>query len=123
LIWLVLGTDTVVGNVGRYQENSMMTRNLTKAIGAGVLSLSMAMLPLTLPAKAQVGEPGTTPGTTQPGVETTPRTVVREEGGFDWGWLGLIGLFGLAGLAGKKRSEEPTRYRDPSTPGATTYRD
>lgn len=100
-----------------------MTRNLTKAIGASVLSLSMAMLPLTLPVKAQVTEPGTAPGTTQPGVQTTPRTTVRQEDDFDWGWLGLIGLFGLAGLAGRKRNDEPTRYRDPSTPGATTYRD
>jgi hypothetical protein len=101
----------------------MMTSNLTKVIGAGVLSLSMAMMPLTLPAKAQVTQPGTTPGVTEPGVQTTPRTTVREEGDFDWGWLGLIGLFGLAGLLGKNRTNEPTRYRDPSTPGATTYRD
>ncbi|WP_414565928.1 MULTISPECIES: WGxxGxxG family protein [unclassified Anabaena] len=92
-----------------------MTRNLTKAIGAGVLTLSMAILPLTLPVKAQV---------TEPGVQTTPRTtVIEEDDGFDWGWLGLIGLFGLAGLAGKNRTDEPTRYRDPSAPGATTYRD
>lgn len=91
-----------------------MRHNLTKAVGAGVLTLSMAMLPLTLPVNAQV---------TEPRVETTPRTTVEERQDFDWGWLGLIGLFGLAGLAGKKRGEEPTRYREPTTPGSTTYRE
>ncbi|WGV28352.1 WGxxGxxG family protein [Halotia branconii] len=91
-----------------------MTHNITKAVGAGFLALSIAILPLTLPAKAQV---------TEPRVETVPRTTVYERKDFDWGWLGLIGLLGLAGLAGKKRSDEPTRYRDPSAPGATTYRD
>ncbi|MBE9051677.1 WGxxGxxG-CTERM domain-containing protein [Nostocales cyanobacterium LEGE 11386] len=91
-----------------------MTRNLTKVVSAGFLTLSMAMLPLTLPVNAQV---------TDPRVETTPRTTVYDRQDFDWGWLGLIGLFGLAGLAGRKRSDEPTRYRDPSAPGATTYRD
>ncbi len=91
-----------------------MTRNITKVLSAGFLTLSMATLPLTLPAKAQV---------TEPGVDTAPRTTVYERNDFDWGWLGLIGLFGLAGLAGKKRHDEPTRYRDPSAPGATTYRD
>jgi hypothetical protein len=91
-----------------------MTRNLTKAVGAGFLSLSMAMLPLTLPVNAQV---------TDPRVETTPRTTVYERRDFDWGWLGLIGLFGLAGLAGRKRGEEATAYREPTTTGSTTYRD
>ncbi|GAX37440.1 WGxxGxxG family protein [Nodularia sp. NIES-3585] len=91
-----------------------MTRNLTKAVSAGFLTLSMAMLPLTLPANAQV---------TDPRVETTPRTTVYERRDFDWGWLGLIGLFGLAGLAGRNRGDEPTRYREPTTTGSTTYRD
>lgn len=92
-----------------------MTRNLTKAVGAGVLSLSMA-LPFALRANAQV---------TDPRVETTPRTtVVQERRDFDWGWLGLIGLFGLAGLAGRKHGADTTTgYRDPTTTGSTTYRD
>src|SRR5690606_22911758 len=29
--------------------------------------------------------------------------VSPDDGGFDWGWLGLIGLAGLAGLAGRRR--------------------
>jgi len=91
-----------------------MTRNFTKAVSAGFLTLSMSLLPLTLPVNAQV---------TEPRVETTPRTIVEERQDFDWGWLGLIGLFGLAGLAGKKHGEEPSRYREPTTPGSTTYRE
>lgn len=94
----------------------MMTRNFSKAIGAGILGLSMAILPLTLPVKAQV--------TDSPRTDTAPRTTTQSDrNDFDWGWLGLIGLLGLAGLAGKKRDDEPTRYRDPNAPGATTYRD
>jgi hypothetical protein len=92
-----------------------MKLNLTKAVSAGFLSMSMAMLPLAARVHAQV---------TDPRVETTPRTtVVQERRDFDWGWLGLIGLFGLAGLAGRSRSDEPTRYREPTAPGSTTYRD
>ncbi|HYW19453.1 MAG TPA: WGxxGxxG family protein [Nodularia sp. (in: cyanobacteria)] len=91
-----------------------MIRNFTKAVSAGFLTLSMTMLPLTLPANAQV---------TEPRVETTPRTEVEERQDFDWGWLGLIGLIGLAGLGGKKRAE-PTAYREPTTStGSTNYRD
>jgi len=92
----------------------MMKHNFTKAIGAGVLTLSLGILPL-IPAQAQT--------TTNPGVNTAPTTTTYERNDFDWGWLGLIGLLGLAGLAGRKRNDEPTRYRDPNTPGATTYRD
>lgn len=91
-----------------------MTRTFTTVVGAGFLSLSMAMLPLNSLVNAQV---------TSQGEESTSRTVVYERRDFDWGWLGLIGLFGLAGLARKQRSEEPTVYRDPSAPGATTYRE
>ncbi|MBE9005911.1 WGxxGxxG-CTERM domain-containing protein [Fortiea sp. LEGE XX443] len=92
-----------------------MKHDLTKAIGAGILTLSMAILPLTLPVQAQVN--------TDPRVDTVPRTTTYERNDFDWGWLGLLGLLGLAGLAGRKRNDEPTRYRDPSAPGATSYRD
>ena len=76
--------------------------NLSKVVGAGVLTLSMAIVPLPLPASAQVLEPGIERGVIY---ET-------EDNDFDWGWLGLIGLFGLAGLGGKKR-REPTAYREP----------
>ncbi|OUL37202.1 hypothetical protein BV372_03385 [Nostoc sp. T09] len=89
-----------------------MTRNFTKVMSTGVLSLSMAILSLTLPVHAQST-------TTDSGTRTTPSTTTYERNDFDWGWLGLIGLLGLAGLTGKKRDDEPTRYRDPNTPGAT----
>ncbi|MEH2252604.1 WGxxGxxG family protein [Nostoc sp.] len=92
-----------------------MKSNFITAVGAGVLTLSMGILPLTLSAQAQT--------TTDPQVNTAPRTTTSDRNGFDWGWLGLIGLFGLAGLAGKKRDNEPTTYRDPNAPGTTTYRD
>ncbi|BAZ81144.1 MAG: WGxxGxxG family protein [Sphaerospermopsis kisseleviana] len=92
-----------------------MKRNFTKTIGAGVLTLTMGIVLLNLPAQAQV---------TQPRTDIVPdRTVYYDRNDVDWGWLGLIGLLGLAGLAGKKRGEEPTRYRDPNAPGATSYRD
>jgi MYXO-CTERM domain-containing protein len=91
-----------------------MKRNFTKLLGAGVLTLSIGILPLAPPTQAQV---------TQPRTDTAPRTTVADRSDFDWGWLGLIGLLGLAGLAGRRREEEPTRYRDPNAPGATSYRD
>ncbi|MDF5735888.1 MULTISPECIES: WGxxGxxG family protein [unclassified Nostoc] len=95
-----------------------MKSNFITALGAGVLSLSMGILPLTLSAQAQT--------TADPGATTAPRTTTStsdDRNDFDWGWLGLIGLAGLAGLGGKKRNQEPTAYRDPNAPGGTTYRD
>ncbi|MBD2667062.1 hypothetical protein B6N60_04285 [Richelia sinica FACHB-800] len=87
-----------------------------KAVGVGVLSLSMGFLPLTfLPVQAQVN--------TQPRTDVAPGTTNYDRNDINWGWLGLIGLLGLAGLAGKKREDEPTRYRDPNMPGATSYRE
>ena len=93
-----------------------MKSNFIRAVGAGVLTLSMGILPLTLAAQAQT--------TTDSGANTASGTTsYGNRNGFDWGWLGLIGLAGLAGLGGKKRESEPTAYRDPNAPGATTYRD
>jgi hypothetical protein len=93
-----------------------MKRDFTAVVGAGFLTLSTAILPLSLPAQAQVN--------TDPRVDNVPRTTTyTQRNDFDWGWLGLIGLLGLAGLAGRKQHNEPTRYRDPNAPGATSYRD
>lgn len=94
-----------------------MKSNFPKAVGAGVLTLSMAVLPLTLSAQAQT--------TTDTGGSTSSGTTTynNDRKDFDWGWLGLIGLAGLAGLGGKKSENQPTAYRDPNAPGATTYRD
>lgn len=94
-----------------------MKRNLTKAVGAGVLTLSMAIMPLTLPASAQTK-------TTDPGNNTTSTTTTtaNDDGGFDWGWLGLLGLLGLGGLTGRKRNNEAVAYRDPNA-ASSTYRE
>ena len=92
-----------------------MKSNFITFVGAGVLTLSMGILPLTLSAQAQT--------TNDSGATTAPTTTTNERNDFNWGWLGLIGLFGLAGLAGKKRDPQPTAYRDPNAPSATTYRD
>jgi hypothetical protein len=99
------------------QESIMMKNNLTKMVGASVLTLGMTILPLTIPAQAQT--------TTDPTINNPnpPTTGVYYDRGFDWGWLGLLGLLGLAGLAGRKRNDEPTRYRDPNAVGSSTYRE
>ena len=102
-----------------------MKTNLSKVAGAAILACSLAVLPSNLPASAQQSNTsGTGNGsasTTAPdnaaasgtaGANQTQGTdSARDDGGFDWGWLGLIGLAGLAGLARKR--EEPARYRDP----------
>ncbi|MDZ8259354.1 WGxxGxxG family protein [Nostoc sp. ChiQUE01b] len=92
-----------------------MKSNFITAVGAGVLTLSMGILPLTLSAQAQTNN--------DPGATTAPTTTTNDRNDFDWGWLGLLGLFGLAGLTGNKRNHEPVAYRDPNAPSATTYRD
>ena len=92
-----------------------MKSNFITAIGAGVLTLSMGILPLTLSAQAQTNN--------DPGATTSSTTTTNHRNEFDWGWLGLIGLLGLGGLAGKKREDQARAYRDPNAPGATTYRD
>jgi hypothetical protein len=122
LIFLKLGIDKVVSNFGWHKELSrLMKSNFITAIGAGVLTLSMAVLPLTLSAQAQTT---TDPGSTSSGTSTSGTTTYNDDrNGFDWGWLGLIGLAGLAGLGGKKSENQPTAYRDPNAPSATTYRD
>ncbi len=99
----------------------MKRTTLSKFVGAGVLSMSLAMGTLAMPSYAQTGSgtgtgTDTTPGTTQTTVDNTQRQGDRD---FDWGWLGLLGLLGLAGLA-KKTNHEPTRYREPGEVGTGT---
>ncbi|MCU0534439.1 MAG: WGxxGxxG-CTERM domain-containing protein [Hydrococcus sp. Prado102] len=91
----------------------MQRAKLFKIVGVSLFSLSTAIMPLAMPASAQVNAPGTS--------EVETRTDYRDDG-FDWGWLGLLGLIGLAGLAGKKRNE-PTAYREPDVVNRTTYRE
>ena len=86
----------------------MKLSKLYKFSGTSLLALSLAVIPFTISAQAQVdAEPGVI-------VET------EEEDGFDWGWLGLLGLLGLAGLAGKNKTTHYETRRDtepfPETP-------
>ncbi|MBD2743420.1 WGxxGxxG family protein [Coleofasciculus sp. FACHB-1120] len=97
----------------------MKRADLSKFIGAGVLSLSMAVLPLTVPASAQTN---TDTNTTTDTVPSQDVRTVESDRNFDWGWLGLLGLLGLAGLAGRK-NEETTRYRDPDPVSRTGHRE
>lgn len=98
----------------------MKRSNLSKFVGAGILTLSVAVLPLSLPASAQTDT--TSPGTGDAMGNDATADVAGEQGDrdFDWGWLGLLGLAGLAGLA---KRNEPVRYQDPNVAGTTTYRE
>jgi len=83
-----------------------MNRSIPKLIGAGIVSLSLALMPLTLPVSAQ--------DAAEPGINTAETQGDRD---FDWGWLGLLGLLGLAGLRGGQRHEDST-----NTGTRTNYR-
>jgi hypothetical protein len=80
----------------------MKRTHLYQVVSAGMLTLTMAIMPMANPVSAQ---------TTAPGTNTTTTDTYQDDG-FDWGWLGLLGLIGLAGLAGKNKHQEPTVYRD-----------
>jgi hypothetical protein len=88
--------------------------NLSKVVGAGVLSLSLATLPLSLPASAQNNAESNAPT-----VDTTPFQETQNDHN-NWGWLGLLGLIGLANLF--RKPKEPTVYRDPNAPSSSDPR-
>lgn len=84
-------------------------------MGGSFLALSLAIVSSTLPVSAQA----TTQ--TDPVIPTT--TVMDDDDGFDWGWLGLLGLIGLAGLKGRDR--DTTTYatdRTTTTPASSNPR-
>lgn len=81
----------------------MKLSKVSKWVGASVLSISLATLPVT-GASAQTNVDPATGGTTTTTVEG------YDDDGFDWGWLGLLGLIGLAGLM--RKPTETVRYRD-----------
>lgn len=115
---------------------------LSKALAASVISLNLALLPLTLPVFAQTSTTtgnstsgdantnnssapnGSTSGASSaPGTVTTDNSAPANNGtstdvtstgseGFDWGWLGLLGLIGLAGLFYKPKSPVVSRNGD-----------
>ncbi|MUL38297.1 WGxxGxxG family protein [Gloeocapsopsis dulcis] len=86
----------------------MKHSSLSKVIGASIITMSVAVLPLSLPAVATTTTPDTTTTTT---VQET-----REDNN-SWGWLGLLGLVGLAGLF--RQPKRTVAYRDPAESGTT----
>jgi hypothetical protein len=93
----------------------MKHSDLSKLVRANMLALCLGMLPLATSAYAQ------TNGNVNTTNANTTRTVVREEDGTDWGWIGLIGLAGLAGLLPRKRAVE-VRDHDPGMANRSTAR-
>lgn len=87
----------------------MKRSDLSKVVGAGVLTLSLAILPLSLPASAQTGGDSntTTEDTSKPTIDTTPFQETKDDHN-NWGWLGLIGLIGLANLFRKPKEADAT---------------
>lgn len=71
---------------------------------AGVLAVSLAILPLTIPTEAQQRDPIPT---------ETRRMDTQNERGFPWGLLGLTGLLGLSGLKRRPPMVERRRVDDP----------
>jgi hypothetical protein len=70
---------------------------LSKIAGAGILSLSLAVMPLVLPVSAQTdtGSPQTNTESNGPTVDSTPLQETKNDQN-NFGWLGLLGLIGLA---------------------------
>lgn len=81
--------------------------DLSKIVGAGILSLSLTILPLSLPASAQTSpEPNQTNVENEgPVLDTTPFQETKDDNN-NWGWLGLIGLIGLANLFRKSKAAD-----------------
>jgi len=101
----------------------MKFSSLSKAIGAGVISLSLATAPFIEPAAAQ-NAVQSSPGTTEsnnPTFDTTPLQETKNDFN-NFGWLGLLGLLGLVKLF-QKQHHEPERYRDPNIGTSTGYVD
>ncbi len=93
----------------------MKHSDLSTLVRAGMLTLCLGMLPSAMSAYAQTNT--NTPTTNA----NTTRTVVREDDGTDWGWIGLIGLAGLAGLIPRKRAVV-VNDRDPGVSSRATNR-
>ena len=94
----------------------MKNKSLSTWLGTGALAISLAVLPSTLPASAQVNSDPVVPG-------NTVTTVDDGDDGFDWGWLGLLGLIGLAGLKGRDRDHDTrSSYADRPTTSTSNPR-
>jgi len=94
----------------------MKRTTLSKLVGAGLLTASLAVAPLSLPGHAQIdNNPNNNPT-----VDTTPFQET-DDGNNNLGWLGLIGLLGLANLF--RKPKETVRYQEPDVVGRTGYRE
>ena len=72
-------------------------------LGAGIISASLLLVPLNIPAQAQTNT-GTTSTQQDSNLnQATPIDYNTERDHNNWGWLGLLGLTGLAGLLRKSR--------------------
>ncbi|MGI0488695.1 WGxxGxxG family protein [Pantanalinema rosaneae CENA516] len=91
-----------------------LAHSAKRILGAGVIAVSLATLPMAVPAIAQTD-------TTSPTLDTTPFQETRDDNN-NWGWLGLLGLIGLANLFRKPRTQH-TVYREPETTVRTDYRE
>lgn len=86
--------------------------NLVKFVSAGVLAAGVSIMPMTIPASAQV----VVPGAEREGIYED-----NNDGNWGlWGLVGLVGLFGLVGGGKRKETRTPeaqdnvTAYRDPN---------
>jgi len=79
-----------------------------RQLRAGVFTLGLAMVSLTMAANAQTPSNSNSPNINP--VQTT--RVVERDNDTDWGWLGLIGLTGLAGLLKKPKQVTVDRTSD-----------
>lgn len=93
----------------------MKYSSLSKVVGAGALALSIAIVPLAIPASAQNNAESNNPT-----LDTTPFQETKNDNN-NFGWLGLLGLIGLANLL--RQRKEPARYRDPNEVSPSGYTD
>lgn len=102
------------------EKKNMKRSDLSKVAGAGVIALSLAILPGVMPASAQTdtAPAGTNNDPNRTVVDTTPLQESEDDNNH-WGALGLLGLIGLANLF---RKDEPTRFRDPDPAASSTTR-
>lgn len=84
-----------------------------RIFGAGVLALSLAVVPATLPAAAQNNS-------NAPALDTTPLQETKDDHN-NWGWLGLLGLIGVANLFRKPKTR--TAYRENDVVSRPGYRE
>jgi hypothetical protein len=71
-----------------------MKRSVSAAIGAGIISLNLVMLPLALPASAQNSDASGGATTSDSSTKSDPS---------NWGLVGLVGLLGLAAMFRRPR--------------------